>query len=98
MARHPYSSAPRLFILFILVALVVVLFPSPITAQTVTAAIPTGAGPHGIAINPVTNKIYVASWSGETVTAIDGATNTTTTIEVGRVPQALAVNAVTNKV
>ncbi len=33
-----------------------------------------------MAVNPVTNKIYVANSSGNNVTVIDGATNSTTTV------------------
>ena len=47
-------------------------------------------------MNPVTNKIYVANF-GNTVTVIDGATNTTTTVH-RYVPDAVAVNPVTNKI
>ena len=50
-----------------------------------------------VAVNPVTNKIYVANSSG-TVTVIDGATNTTTTVAAGTAPIAVAVNPVTNKI
>ena len=51
-------------------------------------------------MNPVTNKIYVANYvSGNIVTVIDGATNTTTTVRRhGATPYAVAVNPVTNKI
>jgi len=35
--------------------------------------------PNSVALNPVTNKIYVANFSSNNVTVIDGATNSTTT-------------------
>jgi len=52
-------------------------------ADWATATVATGRGPAALAVNPVTNKIYVAN-SGyypdpSTVTVIDGATNDTAT-------------------
>ena len=41
------------------------------------ALMSVGAGPRAIAVNSVTNKIYVANYFGQTVTVIDGATNQT---------------------
>jgi YVTN family beta-propeller protein len=46
----------------------------------------------------VTNKIYVANLDGNTVSVIDGATNTTATVNVGEFPNEVAVNPVTNKI
>ena len=51
-----------------------------------------------MAVNPVTNKIYVANVGSNNVTVIDGATNTTTTVAAGSDPIAVAVNPVTNKI
>lgn len=79
-----------------------------LAVESVIATVPTAAGPNNIAINPVTNKIYVANavsydpygnyiW-GNTVTVIDGATNNTSTVEVGTYPRAITVNPVTNKI
>jgi DNA-binding beta-propeller fold protein YncE len=72
-------------------------------AQTVIATVPVGSFPEDIAVNPVTNKIYVPNEGGVsnvngTVTVIDGATNATTTVTVGEVPDAVAVDSVTNKI
>ena len=36
-----------------------------------------------MAVNPATNKIYVANWTSNNVTVIDGATNATTTVSAG---------------
>ena len=54
--------------------------------------------PIEVAVNPVTNKIYVANNSSNNVTVIDGATNATTTVAAGETPWAVAVNPVTNKI
>jgi YVTN family beta-propeller protein len=50
----------------------------------VTATVPAGMAPRGIAMNPHTDKVYVADIGGITMTVIDGKTNkVTATIPVG---------------
>src|SRR5271154_594024 len=58
------------------------LVASPAQGQSVTATVADTNAPHGIAINPVTNKIYVADYFG-TLTVIDGATNAVSTMSYG---------------
>ena len=67
-------------------------------AQTVTATVPVGSGPNSVAVNPVTNKMYVTNPNSNNVTVIDGATNTTTTVTTGAIPVAASVNTVTNTI
>ena len=67
-------------------------------AQTVTTTVTAGTGPASVAVNTVTNKVYVANVTSSNVTVIDGATNTTTTVAAGTQPVSVAVNPVTNKV
>jgi YVTN family beta-propeller protein len=67
-------------------------------AQSVSATIPAGNGVRAIAVNPNTNRIYVANESSNSVTVIDGATNATSTIAVGPRPQYIAVNPATNRI
>src|ERR1019366_1093952 len=71
---------------------------APLHAQTATATVAVGTVPNAVAVNPVTNKIYVANNSSGNVTVIDGATNNTATVAVGTGPFAAAVNPVTNKI
>ena len=59
--------------------------------------IPAGGDPRAIAVNPVTNKIYVANFGSANVTVINGADNTTATVLAGNTPAAIAVDQVTNK-
>ena len=59
---------------------------------------PVGSSPIAVAVNPVTNKVYVANYGSNTVTVFDGATNATPAVTVGSNPVAVAVNPVTNKV
>src|SRR5579864_1816302 len=51
----------------------------------------------GMAVNPVTNKLYVVNSSSNCITVVDGATNTTATASTDIAPVAVAVNPVTNK-
>lgn len=67
-------------------------------SNTVQATVPVGANPVSIAVNPATNKIYVVNNGDNTVTMIDGATNSTATIPAGVYPTALAINSTTNKI
>ena len=56
------------------------------SADWVTTTVAAGDGPHAVAVNPVTNKLYVANSDGASVTVIDGATNDTATVAVGWEP------------
>src|SRR5664280_2974740 len=76
-------------------------------ASNNTTTVDVGVSPIFAAVDPVTNKIYVANYCGNdvncqsfgTATVIDGATNNTMTVNVGAFgPFGVAVNAVTNKV
>jgi YVTN family beta-propeller protein len=61
--------------------------------------IPVGTNPTALAVNPVTNKTYVANSGSNTVTVINGADNSTSPpIPVGTHPTTVAVNPVTNKI
>ena len=54
--------------------------------------------PVAVAVNPVSNKIYVANYGDGTVSVIDGTKNTATSVAVGGAPSSLAVAAATNKI
>ncbi|HEX8249594.1 MAG TPA: hypothetical protein VF599_15560, partial [Pyrinomonadaceae bacterium] len=60
-----------------------------VAAQESIATIPVGMNPLAVAVNPLTNKIYVANRQSNDVTVIDGANNSTTTIAAGVDPVAL---------
>jgi YVTN family beta-propeller protein len=59
-----------------------------------------GSLPSAVAVNPVTNKIYVSdsNLNNNNVTVVDGNTQATTTVNVGASPTALAVNTKTDKI
>ncbi|MBV8906234.1 MAG: YncE family protein, partial [Acidobacteriia bacterium] len=56
--------------------------------------------PYGVAVNPVTNKIYVANHISNNVSVINGFTNGVTTVTDPNAssPAGIAVNPVTNKI
>ena len=82
--------------LFLAVFICLVVYPAQ--AQSVTATVTVGVSPFAIAVNPVSNKIYVAGSGSNNVTLINGADNSTATVSVGTTPVAVAVNPVTNKI
>src|SRR6266700_1512274 len=49
-----------------------------VSACRVTATIPVGNSPVAVAANPRTNTIYVANFNDDTVSVINGQTNTAT--------------------
>src|ERR1700751_3241318 len=68
-------------------------------AQTFTTSLLVGRSPTALAVNPVTNKTYIADGGGSSVTVINGISNTVSgTVSVGTNPAAIAVNPVTNTV
>jgi DNA-binding beta-propeller fold protein YncE len=65
-------------------------------STNVATAIATGPYPGGVAVNPITNKVYVSQ--GFNVTVVDGATHATTTVATGAGQSGLAIDPATNKV
>ena len=63
-----------------------------------TSTINAGTYPYAVAVNPATNKIYVANDGSNDVTVIDGASGLTTAVAVGTSPRSIEVNTVTNKI
>ena len=70
--------------------------------NAITATIQVGAWPEGVAVNPLTNTIYVTNYAGPSLSIINGATNVVTATipntSVGDTPSGVAVNPLTNKV
>lgn len=68
-------------------------------AYGVLTDVAVGVSPRELKVNSITNKIYVANATGDSVSIIDGATNTVdSTVSVGDQPIAVAVNETTNKI
>lgn len=58
-----------------------------------TATIPVGNYPHAVAVNPDADTIYVTNSGSNTVSAINGRTNTVAaTVSVGTQPQGIAAD------
>jgi YVTN family beta-propeller protein len=54
--------------------------------------------PHAVVVNPKTNKVYAVNTGNNTVTVMNGSTNSITTVGVGTGPMAISINSVTNKI
>jgi len=89
----PKNRVSHIGIYWLLCVGLLLLPTAPAWAQTVVATV--AASGVSVAVNTVTNKIYVA---GGKVTVIDGATNSATTVPAGLFPVAVAVNEITNKI
>ncbi|MFE6747106.1 IPT/TIG domain-containing protein [Kitasatospora purpeofusca] len=60
---------------------------------TVTATVPVGRFPEGVAVSPDASRVYVANNGDNNVSVIDTATNTVTaTVPVGAIPGPVAVS------
>jgi YVTN family beta-propeller protein len=69
------------------------------TNSAVTITDPNAHFPQAVAVNRVTNQVYVANSFTDNVTIIDGATNSMTDVATaGRFPYDIDVNPVTNKI
>src|SRR5687768_1980721 len=76
-------------------ALLFLLLATPSPAQRVIATIPVADDPTGIAVDPVSRRVFVASYDTGEVTIIDAATGEpdAATLPVGAVLTGVAVNA-----
>lgn len=70
----------------------------PAKADVVVATVPAGLSPANLAVNPVTNKIYVPNISSQTVSVIDGVTNQPKVLITRPYPETAVVNSTTNKI
>ncbi len=71
---------------------------APANADVVVASVPAGLSPANLAVNTVTNKIYVPNQSSQTVSVIDGATNQPQVLITRPNPETAVVNSTTNKI
>lgn len=67
------------------------------------ATVPVGEMPHSVAVNPVTNRIYVGGLGSNSITVIDGSTKSVlTTIQLPSPPRAdrqtVVVNTIANRI
>jgi len=72
---------------------------APVLCQQVVATITVGNQPIYLAVDEQRNRVYVSNQADNTVSVIDGATNTVVrTVRVGRNPDGVAVNPRTNTI
>jgi DNA-binding beta-propeller fold protein YncE len=64
----------------------------------VTTTVPVGDTPYGLDVDPIKNRIYVASTALNTITAVDGKTNTATATVTNVPATFVAVNYLTEKI
>ncbi len=98
-----FDRAPRVLVVTLSVISLLLLSTSagaqPVSAQSVLTTVRVGSQPIGVAVNPSTNRIYVANNGSSNVSVIDGTTNIViTTIPVGSQPIGVAVNPSTNRI
>ena len=68
-------------------------------SEPLVTTIPLGNTPSGVAVNPLTNRVYVGIAGENSVAVIDGTTDAVVaTIPVGAYPEGLAVNTATNHI
>ena len=68
------------------------------TSEDDPAATGKEISPHGIVLNPKTDKIYAVNTGNGSVTVLDGAGHYTAAVKVGMDPEAIAINPVTNRI
>ncbi len=70
-----------------------------LAAPKIVAIIPVQISPNGIWTNPITNRTYVSNSNSNTVSVIDGLTNTVlANVPVGNTPIGVNVNSTTNRI
>src|SRR5207249_5813448 len=68
-----------------------------ISASSVLATVAGGSGPIGVAVNPTTNRVYVAFDLSNTISVVEGSSNTLVgSIQLSSSPSATTVNSKTN--
>ena len=101
------SARRALHVLILVVSVAVLALPA--LGQQVIATVPVGVEPGSLAVNSITNKIYVANSCAASpegychggngiVTVIDGATNNPLSVNVGYFTNSVTLNPVTNKI
>jgi YVTN family beta-propeller protein len=85
--------------LLALAILVLQFAPTADAESEIAARIPAGTAPLNVAVNALTNRVYVPNFESNSVTVINGATNQPiTSIMVDPQPVGIAVNPMTNKI
>src|SRR6476469_8284927 len=96
---RPLRRAARRGALLALALTLCLASAAPLWAQTVITTVPVGELPAGLAVDPITNRIYTADTNSDTSSIVDGATNTLLDeVAAGNTPFSVAVNPITQRV
>src|SRR5476649_426458 len=95
----PFPRHPPLALLFVaIVGFADLSSPTRCFAQETTSSIPVGIFPYGIAVNEVTDKIYVNNVGGNSVSVVDGSTGSVAIAANVPSPDGITVNSQTNEI
>ena len=106
LAPISYASRRRGFRLLLVVALglaVIVPAAAPAGAVVTVVQVAVGSAPRGVAVDPVTGRVFVANSGSANVTVLDGRANppapvTGSPVGVGNMPIGVAVDPATGRV
>jgi len=98
-----FKLKKKLIPMLVILSLLFLSIPSVVYAAAdppiSTISLSAGSGPSEVAFNPVTNILYTVNAGANSVSVINGATNTVTaTIPVGLNPYGIAVNTTNNTI
>lgn len=97
--RRGSISSSVVLVLLLLSGFLSFLSPDVNAASQTVSTIQVGDSPDAVAVNPVTNTVYVADDYDNNITVIDGTTNRlVANITVGDCPDAVAVNPASNTI
>lgn len=90
------------FIGMMIVLLLAAGWPASQASAASTSSIAAGRGPHAVAVNPTTNRVYIANADNDSVTVLEdtygGGVVAIANVAAGKTPYAVAVNPLTNHI
>jgi YVTN family beta-propeller protein len=102
LTKMSMLSLTKMPMLSLITFVILLCLDGSVFAQRVVASIPVGIFPVGVAVNRLTNRVYVANLVGEPISPFMEAPNTVTVIVGGgpnvSEPEGVAVDPITNRV
>ena len=74
----------KMLMLFLIASVILLCLDGSVLAQRIIASIPVGVSPEGVAVNRLTNRVYVANLVGQPIPPFMQALNTVTVIDGAR--------------
>ena len=74
----------KMLMLFLIASVILLCLDGSVLAQRIVASIPVGVFPEGVAVNRLTNRVYVANLVGQPIPPFMQAPNTVTVIDGAR--------------